>query len=100
VYWNDATENEDGISLPYEFVFSYIKYVSAQPWYKQQKQIRKRFYFCLPKQFMKEWISSLNAETETTTMAGFLALHKEELEIIDVKEQESKNRFNRLFASG
>jgi hypothetical protein len=100
VYWNDATENEDGISLPYEFVFSYIKYVSAQPWYKQQKQIRKRFYFCLPKQFMKEWISSLNAETETTTMAGFLALRKEELEIIDVKEQESKNRFNRLFAFG
>ena len=100
VYWDDATENEDGISLPYEFVFSYIKYVSAQPWYKQQKQIRKRFYFCLPKQFMKEWISSLNAETETTTMAGFLALHKEEPEIIDVKEQESKNRFNRLFAFG
>jgi hypothetical protein len=97
VYWNTATQNKEGISLPYKFVFSYIKYVSAQPWYKQQKQIRKRFYFCLPKQFMKEWILSLNAKTETKTIDGFLALCTEQPEVVDTKEQEFENRVTELF---
>ena len=97
MYWDTATQNKEGIPLPYKFVFSYIKYVSSQPWYKQQKQIRKRFYFCLPKQFMKEWISSLDATAETTTIDGFLALSKQKSEVIDIKEQEFKDRFADLF---
>ena len=97
VYWDTATKNEEGIPLPYKFVFSYIKYVSSQPWYKQQKQIRKRFYFCLPKQFLKEWISSLDVKIETKTIDGFLALCTETPEIIDTKEQEFENRVAELF---
>ena len=97
MYWDTATKNEEGIPLPYKFVFSYIKYVSYQPWYKQQKQIRKRFYFCLPKQFLKEWISSLDVKIETKTIDGFLALCTETPEIIDTKEQEFENRVAKLF---
>ena len=63
-YWNAATANEQGIPLPYEGVFSYIKYVSNQPWYKEQKKLRKRFYFCVPKQFMNSWLETFNVISE------------------------------------
>ena len=71
-YWDAATLNDQGQSLPYELVFSYIKYISMQPWYREQKKIRKRMYFCIPKQFRKEWIETLNADAELESIKTFL----------------------------
>jgi len=85
LYWDTATVDENGQSLPYKFVFSYIKYVSMQPWYKQQKQIRKRLYFCIPKTFMKEWIATLDTESESAIMEKFISENKEKLVIKTVK---------------
>jgi hypothetical protein len=71
-YWDAATLNDQGQSLPYELIFSYIKYISMQPWYREQKKIRKRMYFCIPKQFRKEWIETLNADAELESIKTFL----------------------------
>lgn len=66
-YWDSGTNN-----LPYVFVFNYIKYVAESLWYKEQKHLRKRFYFCIPKQFMSSWITQFSEEEQ-----------KKELEIIE-----------------
>jgi len=58
-YWNTNTNN-----LPYRYVFGYIKYVASLPWYKTQKKLRKRFYFCLPRNFIKEWLLEFNRDSE------------------------------------
>lgn len=89
LYWNTATADENGNSLPYKFVFSYIKYVSMQTWYKQQKQIRKRFYFCIPKIFMKEWIATLDTEAESAVMEKFISENKEKLVTKSIKTAET-----------
>jgi len=70
-YWDAETD-----SLPYILVYSYIKFVSESVWYKQQKKLRKRFYFCIPKTFMKDWLTGLNQEAEYQTLASYLALIK------------------------
>ena len=80
-YWNAATLNDQGLPLPYEAVFSYIKYVANQPWYKEQKKLRKRFYFCIPKQFMKDWLDTFNIKTELEIINGLIA--QEVVEPID-----------------
>jgi len=55
VYWDTNTKN-----LPYEFVFSYIKHISESKWYKEQKKLRRRFYFCLPKTFDSAWLKDFD----------------------------------------
>jgi hypothetical protein len=72
LYWNEQTKDEQGKSLPYEMVFDYIKYISMQPWYREQKKTRKRMYFCIPKQFRKEWIETVDVEKELEIINSFL----------------------------
>jgi predicted Zn-ribbon and HTH transcriptional regulator len=67
-YWNANTNN-----LPYVFVYNYIKYVAESSWYKEQKRLRKRFYFCIPTKFVKEWLVTFTKEKQ-----------KEELAIIEI----------------
>ena len=74
-YWNNNAIDTNGDALPYELVFSYIKYVSSNPWYKEQKKTRKRFYFCLPKQFMSEWLNTIDVTKEMNFIAGFITSH-------------------------
>jgi len=86
-YWNKNAIGTDGNALPYELVFSYIKYVSSNPWYKEQKKTRKRFYFCLPKQFMSEWLNTIDVTKEINFIAGFITSHlveKSELSVSKV----------------
>jgi hypothetical protein len=64
--------NNVGDNVPIELVFSYIKYVSGSAWYKQQKKLRRRFYFCVPTQFMKEWLINLDIEKELANILIFL----------------------------
>jgi len=59
-YWIANVGND----VPYELAFSYIKYVSESTWYKQQKKIRKRFYFCVPNTFMSDWLKTVDIEHE------------------------------------
>lgn len=70
-YWNANTNG-----LPYEFVFAYIKYVSDSAWYKEQKKLRRRFYFCLPQTFVSTWLKELDQKAETVTIAKYLAMSK------------------------
>ena len=67
-YWKDATDD-----LPIEMVFSYIQYVSKSDWYKKQKKLRKRFYFCVPKVFMKEWLLEVDTKAEAKTIQSFIS---------------------------
>jgi len=67
-YWKDATDD-----LPIDLVFSYIQYVSKSDWYKKQKKLRKRFYFCLPKVFMKDWLSEVDTTAEAKTIKSFIS---------------------------
>jgi len=66
-YWKNATDD-----MPIEMVFSYIQYVSKSDWYKKQKKLRKRFYFCLPKVFMKEWLSEIDTEIEAKIIQSMI----------------------------
>ena len=72
LYWDEQTKDEHGKSLPYEMVFDYIKYISMQPWYREQKKTRKRMYFCIPKQFRKEWIDTVDVEKELEIINNLL----------------------------
>jgi len=65
-YWAKNAPN-----IPLALVFNYIQYVSNTAWYKQQKKLRKRFYFCLPKDFKKEWIDSLDIDKELAIISNF-----------------------------
>lgn len=73
-YWIESV----GAEVPIELVFSYIKYVSDSEWYKQQKKIRKRFYFCVPKSFMTGWLEQVNIEQELAAMTAFVEPDVEE----------------------
>lgn len=66
-YWIKETKG-----LPFELVFSYVKYVANSPWYKKQKKIRRRFYFCIPKLFMTSWLDSLDQKYESTLVQKFI----------------------------
>lgn len=68
-YWDAQTNH-----LPYILVYSYIKFIGESAWYKQQKKLRKRFYFCIPKTFVKAWLDDLDAETEIKNLAPYLSL--------------------------
>jgi len=83
-YW----KNNAG-DLPLEMMFSYIQYVSASSWYKQQKKLRKRFYFCLPTMFMKEWLNTVDLKNEAQQFLKF----KNKTEIKPVQE----NMFSQIF---
>ena len=106
-YWNTHTEN-----LPYVFVYNYIKYVAESPWYKEQKHLRKRFYFCIPTQFVTAWLEQFTEqkqEAELKIIGEFLAkakpvVEKEEEPIIiklktpkKKKTKESTTTFNEMF---
>ena len=71
IYWNTNTNG-----LPYEFVFAYIKHVSDSAWYKEQKKLRRRFYFCLPKTFVAAWLKDFDHKTELAAMARYLTMAK------------------------
>jgi hypothetical protein len=75
--------------LPLEMMFSYIQYVSASSWYKQQKKLRKRFYFCVPTIFMKEWLNTVDLKNEAQQFLNF----KNKTEIKPVQE----NMFTQIF---
>ncbi len=61
-----------GTTVPYILIFSYIKYISESKWYREQKKQRRRFYFCIPKTFVKEWLDNLDVEAELKTIQSFL----------------------------
>lgn len=84
-YWNQATKNDQGESLAYEFVFGYIKYIADSEWYRQQKKLRRRFYFCIPKQFVVAWLDKLDQKTELAAISKYLAMAKieEPKEVLD-----------------
>jgi hypothetical protein len=65
-YWSEKAPN-----IPLVLVFNYIQYISNTAWYKQQKKLRKRFYFCLPRDFKKEWIDSLDIDKELERLSNF-----------------------------
>jgi hypothetical protein len=88
--------NNVGENIPLELVFSYIKYVSDSVWYKQQKKLRRRFYFCVPTQFMKEWLINLDTEKELAHILTFLKKDLVDLEI-DVKDKQKEQRPDALF---
>lgn len=79
-YW---LENA-GEDVPYLLVFSYIKFISDSKWYREQKKKRRRFYFCIPKVFVKDWLNNLDIETELQYIQSFMPKPQEEtaLEII------------------
>jgi len=66
-YWDQETNK-----LPYELVFSYIKYISTTVWFKEQKKIRRRFYFCLPKIFNKDWLLNLDQSHELSVISQMI----------------------------
>jgi len=70
-YWDANTNN-----LPYIFVFSYIKFISESDWYKQQKKLRRRFYFCIPQTFVTTWLDKFDQTAESKQLEPFLALIK------------------------
>lgn len=84
-YWYENT----GKDIPVELVFSYIKYVSESPWYKQQKKIRRRFYFCIPKTFMKEWLDQLDIVKELALVTSYA--NKDTTESLLPTKAKSKN---------
>ena len=61
IYWDKETGK-----LPYMFVFSYIKHISSTQWYRDQKKLRRRFYFCLPRLFDKNWLTAFNDLKQTS----------------------------------
>jgi len=65
-----------GVDYPIELVFSYIRYVAGTAWYRQQKKIRKRFYFCLPQQFDRSWLSGLDIKLELSLIKVDKGKHK------------------------
>ena len=74
LYWDQATNK-----LPYQFVFPYIKYISESQWYRDQKKLRRRFYFCLPKTFVASWITEFTEAkqlAEQKELSKFLALKR------------------------
>ena len=46
-WWKENTDE------PYEKVFDYIIKVSKSDWYKEKKKNNKRFYFSIPKRWLK-----------------------------------------------
>lgn len=46
-WWRENTDE------PFEKVFDYIIRVSQSDWYKEKKKSSKRFYFCIPKGWLK-----------------------------------------------
>jgi hypothetical protein len=73
-YWI-ANVGED---VPFELVYSYIKFVSESLWYKQQKKIRKRFYFCVPRTFMSDWLKTVDVEAELKVILDMLETEVDE----------------------
>lgn len=89
-YWDQATNK-----LPYEFVFAYIKHVAESQWYRDQKKLRRRFYFCLPKTFVADWLNNFDKtkqQAEQKELAKFLALKKPV-----AKEKKKKDHFTTIF---
>jgi hypothetical protein len=83
-YWDTNTNK-----LPYEFVFDYIKYISDSKWYKEQKKLRRRFYFCLPNTFNTAWMKDFDQakqKLEQKELAKFLVLKRPQVE----KEEETQ----------
>lgn len=66
-YWDTNTNG-----LPYILVYSYIKFISESDWYKQQKKLRRRFYFCIPKTFDTAWLSALDQQEEFKKIKPYL----------------------------
>lgn len=83
-YWVENVGEE----VPYELLFSYIKYVSDSTWYRQQKKLRKRFYFCLPREFMSDWLTTVNIEQELKTISTMIEAEPDE-DVVEVLEEES-----------
>lgn len=67
-YWVDNA----GADVPYILVFSYIKFISESKWYREQKKARRRFYFCIPKTFVKEWLNNVNIQNELDVINSYL----------------------------
>lgn len=87
-YWIANTGNE----IPIELIFSYIKYVSESLWYKQQKKIRGRFYFCIPKIFMKDWLLQLDIEKELKLILKLLENDKKEVTVTNLPKNKKKTQ--------
>jgi hypothetical protein len=80
-YWIENV----GEDVPYILVFSYIKYISESKWYREQKKQRRRFYFCIPKTFVTEWLDNLDIEAETKSIQSFLPELKKQQESESLK---------------
>lgn len=48
-YWMQNTDKD------IKFIFDYLLFVSKSEWYKDYKNKNQRFYFCIPKKFMKSF---------------------------------------------
>lgn len=97
VYWNTNTDN-----LPYEFVYSYIKYIAESTWYRDQKHLRKRFYFCIPRAFCTEWLEAFTddrQQEELETITECLATAKNNPAVVKTpkKTKKADTTFNQLF---
>jgi hypothetical protein len=75
-YW-DANTN----GLPYVLVYSYIKFIGESDWYKQQKKLRRRFYFCIPKTFNSAWLANLDQQEEFKKIKPYLDMIVDDSEI-------------------
>lgn len=103
-YWIDNV----GQDIPIELIFSYIEYISSTDWYRQQKKIRRRFYFCIPENFDKTWLEKLNAEKELqqflTVLEKDTGSKSEPTKIVTLpkikneKKKVSSSVFNEFFA--
>jgi len=67
-YWQ---KNAPGV--PVVLVFAYMQHIADTQWYKGQKRLRKRFYFCLPQNFDKSWLDKLDIDAELEQIAVFLS---------------------------
>jgi hypothetical protein len=95
-YWKDNLGEE----IPLELVFSYIKYVSETKWYKEQKKIRRRFYFCIPKIFLKDWLTEIDVDKETKMILNYKNKSKESsTDIVSRDSTENiQDKFSDLFS--
>ena len=67
-YWQ-----ANAADVPLVLVFAYMQYVASTDWYKQQKKLRNRFYFCLPQNFQTAWLNDVDINAELEKIAVFLS---------------------------
>lgn len=95
-YWNANTDN-----LPYVFVYSYIKYIAESTWYRDQKQLRKRFYFCIPTEFCTAWLEKFTEVEQTAELkiiAEWLETAKNNPAVVKTAKKKKKTTtFDQLF---